>query len=236
MNTGSGSVHQPISSGIQPGISGLTAHNLISLHWVTTIWLCTLIRIYLDIHWYKMKRNSNGRHGIIPNFAGRDLLPVTHKTDVTIYYISLPVEWTLWYPVVRTTTECTTGLQNVHMRTFLALFKWNVRNKLHVSSKTVTRKHGLFANISLFLHDWYYLAVPLVTFLPVFLFPETSDYATRGFSETQNWSKFFTSFQVAHTLSWESFREIFLFPTSCMSAWTYQQVTNEFFQIFNLSS
>jgi hypothetical protein len=88
------------------------------------------------------------------------------------------------------TTECTTGLQNGHMRAFLPFFKWNVRNKVHDSSKTVTRKHGLFATISVFLHDWYYLAVPHVTFLPIFLLLETSDYATRGFSETQNWSNF----------------------------------------------
>ena len=44
------------------------------------------------------------------------------------------------------TTECTTGLQNGHMRTFLPFFNWNVRNKEQVSSKTVTPKHGLFAS------------------------------------------------------------------------------------------
>jgi hypothetical protein len=44
----------------------------------------------------------------------------------------------------------------------------------------------IFATISVFLYDRYYFAVPHVTFLPVFFYPESSDYVTRGFSETQN--------------------------------------------------
>jgi len=97
-----------------------------------------------------------------------------------------------------------------------------------VDAKLLHGNMAYMQTISVFLHDWYYLAVPHVIFLPVFLFPETRDYATRGFSETQNLSKLFTSFQVTQTLYWYSFCRIFLFPTNMNISTSHKRILPNF--------